>query len=154
MLIGLGPRITKHGERVGRRITPEYQAWKNMRRRCYEPTNKRYARYGGRGITVCERWAEFANFLADMGRRPGPGFSIERIDVHGNYEPTNCRWATQKEQCRNRTSNRIVLFQGQRMTLVEAAERSGLSYAVVRARLSRLGWDLDDALTRKHRYAP
>lgn len=87
--------------------TTEYNTWEAMKRRCYSPNAKKYPRYGGRGITVCDRWLGkdgFANFLADMGRRP-PKLTLDRIDNDGNYEPSNCRWATQKIQQNNRSDN-------------------------------------------------
>ena len=80
--------------------TPTYKSWANMKNRCQNPNNSRYADYGGRGISVCERWQTFSNFLADMGERL-PGTSIDRIDVDGNYEPSNCRWADASTQRRN-----------------------------------------------------
>lgn len=93
---------TVHGAgRRGKR-TPEYGVWMQMRRRCNSQTAERYHDYGGRGIKVCERWGTYAAFIADMGPRPASGYSIDRIDNDGNYEPSNCRWATQKQQTANR----------------------------------------------------
>jgi len=77
-----------------------YQVWANMKTRCLNPRHRDYHKYGGRGITVCERWLNFQNFLADMGEQP-KGLTIERINNHGNYEPQNCKWATYKEQSQN-----------------------------------------------------
>lgn len=89
-----------HGESVGKG-TPEYNAWCTMWKRCTNQTFDHYRHYGGRGITVCDRWVSYEAFLADMGRRPTSGHSLDRVDNDGNYEPSNCRWATRSEQCRN-----------------------------------------------------
>lgn len=131
--------------RAGR--SAEYRAWRSMIERCYRKNNPKYPRYGGRGIVVCARWREsFANSLADVGRRPSPDMTIDRRDYDGNYEPSNVRWATQTEQARNRSSNRVVELNGQQMSLAEACDRAGLRYGLVKRRL-QLGWDESRALT-------
>ncbi|HEY1895138.1 MAG TPA: hypothetical protein VGG62_02650 [Terracidiphilus sp.] len=92
-----------HGHSRFRKRTPEYTTWKSMRTRCTDPNCNRYKHYGGRGIRICERWADsFENFLADMGPRPPGRYSIERVDVNGHYEPTNCIWLPMSEQSKNR----------------------------------------------------
>lgn len=96
----------RHGHASGGTKSPEYVSWTNMKMRCNNPLHNRYQRYGGRGITVCERWNEFPNFFEDMGPKPSPKHSLDRIDNSGNYEPGNCRWATVKQQNNNRSSNR------------------------------------------------
>jgi hypothetical protein len=98
----------KHGFRVGAPL-PEYNSWRGMRARCENRKHSDFHNYGGRGIAVSARWREsFENFLADMGRKPSPVHSLDRIDVNGDYEPGNCRWATPKEQRANqRTLNRV-----------------------------------------------
>lgn len=93
----------KHGDLSHNKRSREYITWANMKARCYNPSNNRYNLYGGRGIEVCERWINsYENFLEDMGRKPTPKHSIERINVNGNYEPLNCKWATDSEQMKNR----------------------------------------------------
>lgn len=126
---------TTHGM-TGR---PEYQAWADMIRRCENPDAVEFKRYGARGISVCAAWREsFECFIADMGQRP-EGLTLDRIDNDGNYEPGNCRWAGKIVQQRNRRANRFLDFQGERVTLAEAAERSGLNKGTIRGRLRR-GW--------------
>lgn len=127
--------------------TAEYKIWGGMRHRCVNPKRPCYARYGARGIKVCERWNSFENFLADMGPKPmGGRYTIERIDNDGDYEPSNCRWATQAEQNRNRIKNytaeedqklRDALSGG--MNFTQAAIYVGKSRGSVTARAARLG---------------
>lgn len=128
--------------------TPEYRAWINMKTRCSSDSAPYFEYYGGRGITVCDRWlSSFEKFYSDMGKRPGSAHSVDRIDVNGNYEPDNCRWATGSEQSRNQRRNHIVEFGGRVMTLAEAVESSPVPYNTVLYRLKR-GWQVDDAVTR------
>lgn len=100
-------RNLTHGATREGRFSPEYQSWVGMIARCENPRKQHWAHYGGRGIRVCARWRKsFEAFFADMGRKPAPNHSIDRIDVDGNYEPGNCRWATQAEQIKNRRPRR------------------------------------------------
>ena len=114
----------RHGEARNVATTTEYRIWATMLSRCRNPSHQLYRNYGGRGIVVCDRWLRFENFLVDMGRRPGK-MSIDRINVNGNYEPGNCRWATAKQQARNQRGNRWVEVRGARKTLAEWLELTG-----------------------------
>lgn len=125
--------------------TPSYSSWIAMIRRCTDPTQSFFARYGGRGISICARWMKFENFLADMGHRPA-GTTIDRIDNNGNYEPGNCRWATRKEQSRNLSVNRIISFRGESLCLTAWAERIGFAPRVLTKRF-KCGWSVEKALT-------
>lgn len=139
-------RSTKHGHATAGVITPTYHSWSGMKARCLNPSNKRWADYGGRGIRVCERWMSFDNFLADMGEKL-PGTSIDRIDMHGNYEPGNCRWTTPKRQARNRRDNRLMSLNGVTKTLADWAEELGIAPTTLQYRRER-GWSDKDVLTR------
>lgn len=117
-----------------------------MRARCLNKNNKKYPIYGGRGITICERWNEFNNFMLDMGRKPDPKFTIEREDVNGNYEPTNCYWISRADQGRNKRNSVFVTYNGKRMLLIDLVEELGLSRSVVYGRL-KMGWTLAQAIS-------
>lgn len=131
--------------------TPEYGIWMKIIARCTNPNDHSYNNYGGRGITICERWRHnFKAFLEDMGPRPSPEHSVDRFPDHnGNYEPSNCRWATIKEQARNKRSNRLVTYRGKEMCLSEACELAGIDYKSTHQRISKLGWSVERALSTK-----
>lgn len=139
-------RSVTHGKaRVSKR-SPEYRAWADAKTRCFNPRVRNYAEYGGRGISMCEEWrGSFEAFYRDMGDRPSPIHSLDRIDTNGDYEKSNCRWSTDKEQCRNTRFNRILEIDGQRMPLVEAAERYGIKRATIWRRLEA-GWSVHEAV--------
>lgn len=128
----------------GKSYTPTYKSWANMIQRCTNPKNRKYHHYGGRGITVCDRWKKFESFLADMGESPA-GYTIERNDNDGNYEPSNCRWATWAEQVRNKSNNHWIEFRGQKRLLRDWAADIGISHMALLSRL-RKGWSLERAL--------
>lgn len=137
-------RITKHGMTR----TREFNGWMIMKARCTNVNHPRYYRYGGRGITVCDRWLEsFDNFYEDMGDKPR-GMSLERIDNDGNYCKENCKWATNREQANNRRNNKYYLYNGVAKNLVEWSLEVGLDYLVIYKRLRR-GWSIKDSLTKE-----
>ncbi len=136
-------RNLKHGQSG----TPEYQAWWNMIHRCTSPDNEWFDDYGGRGIAVCESWlASFEAFFADMGNRPSDKHSLDRINVNGNYEPSNCRWATKSQQCRNIRNNFLLTHNGKTATPAEWSEITGIKDVTIKSRL-RYGWSIEKALT-------
>lgn len=128
--------------------TVEYQTWLNMKARCYRPEATEYFRYGARGITICDAWRNsFEQFYEDMGPKPSPGHSIDRHDFNGNYEPSNCYWATAGEQANNRRTNtRITLF-GRTQTLVQWERELGVKHHTVMTRMGKRGWTVERALT-------
>lgn len=136
-------------ERHGKSTTPENQTWRDMKKRCDNSRRRDHAFYGQRGISVCDRWRHsFTAFLEDMGPRPGPGYSIDRIDSNGNYEPGNCRWATQQEQTKNRRSTIWVEHDGRRFTLKDYCKEVGLPYPTVIYRRTKMGWSLNRSIGR------
>lgn len=136
-------RNETHG--LSRAYRNEYRSWKDMRSRCRNPNDSDFADYGGRGIAVCERWDNFAAFVDDLGPRP-TGSTLDRIDVNGGYEPTNCRWADGKMQANNRRSNRIIEIEGVEKTLQAWCDQYGTEPSKVRYRLG-VGYSPLEALT-------
>lgn len=133
---------TKHGMSS----TPEYLIWCGIRARCCKPGHRAYPRYGGRGIVLCERWQAFETFLSDMGMRPSPKHSVDRIDNNGSYSPENCRWATTKEQNSNSRHNRMVSYSGQTLTVDQWSKKLNISRLVLTKRLNS-GWSIERAFT-------
>ncbi len=130
--------------------TKEWGRWHGMICRCYDPKEIGYARYGGRGITVCERWLGddgFANFRQDLGPVP-PGHTLDRIDPDGNYTPTNVRWATVKQQARNRRSNRLITAFGKTQCIAAWSDETGIKRHTIGYRI-RHGWTSENALMQK-----
>lgn len=136
-----------HWKTHGMSRTPEHWCWFSMKQRCLNPKADNYADYGGRGIKVCDRWiASFEAFYEDMGKKPSPKHSIDRKDVNGPYDKENCRWATKKEQSRNRRNTRPIPFGDESLTIAEWAERIGCDGQVISKRLQS-GWSVERALT-------
>lgn len=126
----------------------EYAVWAAMIRRCTNKKDANYSHYGGRGISVSERWVGdngFANFISDMGLRPTNGHTLERVNNDGNYEPANCKWATRKEQCRNFRHNRMLTFNGEEKCISEWAEIHGMTHDTLSRRLKK-GMSIKEAL--------
>lgn len=141
-------RATLHGAAAGGKVSPEYSSWAQMIGRCHNPRNHKFRLYGARGIAVCDRWRNsFAAFFEDMGPKPTPQHSIDRINNDGSYEPSNCRWATRVEQARNKSVSRHLTLNGTTRTLPEWSEVTGISQKTLRSRLS-YGWSDEQTLTR------
>lgn len=130
----------------GMNRSPEHMTWMRMIQRCYNPNVERYPEYGGRGIRMSERWVNsFETFFTDMGPKPSDDYSIERIDVNGNYEPGNCRWATTFDQSRNRRNNQIIEYQGQSYVQVDLCDKLGIAYYQLRYHINH-GRTSDEAI--------
>lgn len=135
----------------GRSKTSEYGIWRNMRSRCRNPRDPKFSDYGSRGITVCVRWDDsFEAFLSDMGERPSPDLSIDRINNDGNYEPGNCRWATASEQINNTRRNKCLTVDGRTLTATQWAREVGLDPATVLGRVEQ-GWPATAAVKTPRR---
>lgn len=120
---------------------------KAIKQRCKNPRNKSYANYGGRGITLCERWETLENFIADVGDRP-KGMTLERIDNNKGYEPGNCRWASRQEQAENQRRTVVLTFNGETRTVTQWSKITGISSRTIRKRLSNLGYTVEQTLTK------
>lgn len=126
---------------------PLFNIWKAMIQRCENPNHTWYKKYGGRGVSICARWREdFQAFAADMGDRPSMEHTVDRIDVNGNYEPGNVRWATQAEQMNNTTVTPTITWQGREYTLTEAVQETGIDRATLAYRM-KAGWVPDEIMT-------
>jgi hypothetical protein len=140
----------KHGHARSGHISRTYQAWQNMKKRCYNPSTLRFERWGGRGIRVCRQWKNsFEIFLRDMGECP-PGHSLDRLDNDGNYTPCNCRWTTNSEQALNSEHVRLLTYAGKTMAISVWAKQLGMGRCTLHARLDA-GWSIERALTTPKR---
>lgn len=138
---GCGCLVRLHGMSK----TRAHRTWRLMLTRCFNSHERSWKLYGGRGIKVCDRWKQsFLNFYGDMGDPP-PGMSIDRINNDGNYEPENCRWATAKEQARNKSSSRLLSYGGKTQSMAAWAEERGIRLGTLHARLVR-GWSVERAI--------
>jgi len=124
----------------------EYGIWCGIKNRCTNKNVKSYKDYGERGITICDRWLVYENFLADMGRRP-KGCSIDRINNEGNYEPDNCKWSTRSEQQNNKRTNHIIEYNGERLNIKQWCTKLNLQYSTILRRCTLPGWTAEQILT-------
>jgi len=126
---------------------PLYQQWRLMIGRCHKPGHYGYSKYGHKGIKVCDRWHKYVNFVADVGEKP-EGMTLDRIDGTGNYEPSNCRWATLQQQANNRSNTRFLTINGEKVALADAARAAGLTQKLVLTRIAVLGWSDEEAVSK------
>jgi hypothetical protein len=136
-------RPVKHGMHS----SPENLAWRHMKDRCYNPKSQRYSRYGARGITVCERWRQsFEAFYQDVGPRPSPEHSIERLNNDGNYEPSNVVWAIRDQQNNNKSTSVFIEHSGERLTIAQWSKKLGISQKTLGERM-KAGWTAEEIVT-------
>lgn len=140
-------RITKHSMFK----SSEYSSWESMKSRCLNPKNKFYKNYGGRGIEVCNRWISFENFIEDMGKKPDKSYSIDRIDVNGNYCLENCKWSSRYEQDRNRTTSVKFEINGVVKNIIDIAREYNLNQQTIRARVKK-GMTIEEAVSKPYKY--
>ena len=137
----------KHGHSSANGRSPTYRTWHGMKQRVTNPKANAANHYIERGITICDRWLDFKNFLADMGERP-QGMTLERIDNDKGYEPGNCRWASQGEQMRNRRTNVFIEYKGKRQTVRDWSLELGIPFTTLRTRM-QAGWSTERVLSTK-----
>ncbi len=138
---------TQHGHTQNKKMSKTYQTWINIIRRCNNPKDTSYNRYGNRGITVCKRWLKsFKNFLIDMGECP-KRHSIDRIDNNKGYYKDNCKWATPKQQARNRRNNNMLTLRGKTKCMTSWAEEYKINISTLWSRIYELDWSIEKALT-------
>ncbi len=147
-----GRKRIRHGQARGSGgHSPEHRTWVSMNFRCYSPKCQDWERYGGRGIKVCKRWRySFANFFADMGKRPGRGYVIDRKDNDGDYEPKNCRWLTVRESNRNKSDTRYLTINGVTKSMGHWSDETKRGIVTIRQRLNR-GWSAKRAVFGKNK---
>lgn len=145
-------RVSEATKTHGMSNSPIYPEYRNMKKRCYDENAHNYKWYGGRGIKMCDRWLDdIHNFYDDVSILPHfreEGYTLDRIDNDGDYEPNNVRWATKSEQCNNRRSNLIYEYEGKDRTLKEISDITGLPYKVLHKRLKTFGWEPERAFSK------
>jgi len=141
----------RHGHTTGGQRTKEWRTWNAMIRRCKYPSMQRFYRYGGIGVTFCERWNSFEKFLEDVGFSPSENHSLGRIDNKKGYEPSNVRWETPKQQSRNKSTTRFITLNGIKKPLCDWSEITGLSRTTITQRIDAYGWSIEKALTTPKR---
>lgn len=148
---GRGNSQYRHGHAAKSNTSKTYRSWRDMLKRCSNPKVPHYNNYGGRGISVCSRWAKFENFLEDMGEKPFPTAQVDRIDVNGNYEPENCRWVTNRANANNRRNNVMLTLGEKTQSMAQWSSELNINYATLRDR-KESGWSDFKALTTPVRY--
>ena len=139
----------------GMSFSPEYEAWKRLKQRCFNKKNPSYKNYGGRGISVSDKWINsFECFFNDMGKRPSRKHTLDRVNNSQGYSKENCRWTTRDQQNRNHRGNRYYSYQGKNMCLMDWSILTGINYNTLKARLSLLDWSFEQAVEKPvaHKY--
>lgn len=136
-----------HGNyKHGMIFTRMYKIWANMKGRCFRKNNINYKNYGGRGIKICKRWLNFENFYEDMREGYSEKLTLDRVDNNGDYEPSNCRWATYKQQCRNTRKNVLYKYGGEKFHSADVFNKFGIKRQTFEKRVRDLGWSVEDAI--------